>query len=101
MEKVKYAKEVGMVSAIMSDVILKILYKEMQDFHGQGYVDAVDKISDWAVEFVDKHINTNWEDVLMDNALKPLSNKMKKIGIICWDDACIDYAEFKLENFKK
>ncbi len=101
MNKVEYAKEVGMVSAIISDVILKKLYKEMQDFHGQGYVDAVDTISDWAVEFVNKHLKTNWEDVLMDNALKPLSQKLKKIEIICWDDAVMDFAHFKFEQFKK
>ena|ERR1035437_8082330 len=101
MDKVKYAKEVGMVAAIMSDVILKKLYKEMQDFHGQGYMGTVDTIGDWAISFVDRHKDTKWEDILMNNALKPLSKELEKIEIICWDDAVMDFSHYMFEQFKK
>lgn len=90
--------EVGMVSAIISDHIMKRLYAEMQK-RGTGYISTVEKISEWAQEFVKKHEKTNWEDVLMNNSLKPLSKEISEI--ICWDDAAIDWAYYKLAKFKK
>ena len=101
METAKIIKEVAMVSAIMSDAILKELHKELQDFHQQGYIGAIVTISDWAAEFEKKHRETNWEDVLMNNSLKPLSEHLAKHEIICWDDAVMDFAHFKFEQFKK
>lgn len=89
--------EVAMVAVIMGDCITKKLYAEVQK-QGDGYMTTVDLIGSWAVEFAKKHEKTSWEKVL-EEGMKPLSKKMK--SIICWDDACIDYAEFKLENFKK
>jgi len=91
-------KEVGMVAAIISDTIIKKLYDEFSK-RGTGYLSTVEKISDWAIEFVDKHEQTNWEDVLMEGTLKPLSKEVSEI--ICWDDAAIDWAHYKLAEFSK
>lgn len=90
-------KETAMVAIIFGDAITSLLYSEMQS-QGKGYMDTVDTISEWAIEFVEKHKNTNWENVL-EGGMKPLSKQIK--SIICWDDVCFDYAHFKLEQFKK
>ena len=89
-------KEVAMISAIMGDTIMKKLYPEVQK-RGNGYMVTADLISDWAVEFAKKHEKTFWETIL-EEGMKPLSDKMK--SIICWDDAVIDFAEFKLTEYK-
>lgn len=88
--------EVGRVAAIISDHIMKRLYAEMQK-RGTGYLSTVDKISEWAQEFVEKHKKTNWEDAL-ENGIKPLHPKSSEI--ICWDDCVMDFANYKLEQFK-
>lgn len=97
MNKSEYAKEVGMVSAIISDNIMKKLYETM----GEGYIAAVEQITEWATQFVKKHKNTNWEEVLFDETeLKPLSKKYKG-PLACWDDAVIDFAWYKYEQYCK
>lgn len=96
MNKKEYAKEVGMVASIMADFISEKLYKKMQE-NGQGYIATHEQISNFAMEFVDKHLKTNWEDVL-DTGTEPLSKEMKRGSLICWDDCVIDYAYYKLEQ---
>lgn len=96
MNKKDFAHEVGMVSAIISDTIMKRFYEK----NGQGYCAVVDQIADWAMEFVKKHKNTDWEVILFDGALKPLSKRFKG-DIICWDDCVIDFAEYKLQTYNK
>jgi hypothetical protein len=96
MTKTEQIREVGMVSAIIADHITKKLYKKMQA-NGTGYISTIEQISEWAIEFVEKHKNTKWEDVLMDETIKPISKAIK--SIICWDDAVFDFAQYKLENF--
>jgi hypothetical protein len=96
MKKKEYAKEVGMVAAIMADHVAEDLYKKMQEL-GTGYIATFEQIADWAIEFVDKHEKTNWEEFLSSDN-KPLSKKIK--SLICWDDSCIDYAFHKLEKLK-
>lgn len=90
-------KDYGMVAAIIADNIFKGLY----DKQGQGYIQAADTIADWAMEFIKKHENTNWEDVLFNISLKPLSKEMAANEMICWDDAVIDFAHYKLETLNK
>jgi tartrate dehydratase beta subunit/fumarate hydratase class I family protein len=97
MNKNEFAKEVGMVASIMADHVSQRLYKHMQD-NGSGYIATHEQIAEWAVEFVLKHENTNWED-LLESSMKPLSKEMN--SIICWDDGCIDYAYYKLEKLKR
>ena len=92
---IEYAKEVGRTAAIISDAVLKELYKEVQET-GHGYMVTVEYISEWALEFVDKHKKTDWQQVL-DGGMTPLSKAIKYI--MCWDDAVFDWAYYKLENF--
>jgi hypothetical protein len=99
MNKKEFAKEVGLVSAIISDTILKKFY----DRTDIGYLAVVDQISDWAIEFVEKNKKTDWEDFLGEGAT-PLSQTFKKEQskeLICWDDIVIDYAYLKLEEYEK
>ena len=85
--------EIAMISAIMSDHITKKLYKKIQE-GGNGYMATVETIAIWAVEFYNKHKETDWEEVLnTDNEMKPLSKQIK--SIIWWDDAVFDYAHYK------
>ncbi len=97
MNKKEFAKEVGMVGAIMADGIFEKLYKVCQE-NGTGYISAAEIISGWAVEFVLKHEKTDWEEML-EMGIKPLSNEIK--SVICWDDCVFDYSHFKLEQMKK
>lgn len=96
MNKKEYAKEIGMVAAIMADHVSENLYKKMQEL-GTGYIATFEQIANWAIEFVDKHEKTNWEERNSSNN-KPLSKKMS--SVICWDDACLDFAYYKLEQLK-
>lgn len=88
-------KEVAMVACIMGDHIMEKLYSKVQE-RGEGYMTTADIISEWAVEFAEKHEKTSWEKVL-EKGIKPLSKEMT--DIICWDDAVIDFACHKLETF--
>ena len=95
----EFRTEIAMVAAIIGDTITKRLYPEVQK-RDHGYIETISIIGQWAIEFATKHRNTNWEDVLVsDEGMKPLSKKVKEI--ICWDDAVIDFAEFKLTEYKK
>ncbi len=110
LNKKDYARECSMVAAIIADHILKRLYNKSQI----GYIAVVDLISSWAIEFVEKHKKTNWEDVLENDTMHPISKKFQKKRIIrtrlnqkrevvpyiigCWDDAIADFAEYKLEK---
>lgn len=97
MQKEKeFILEVGRVAAIIADTILKDLYPIIQS-KGAGYIATVDLISEWACEFVETHLNTNWEQALEDG-LKPVSNKVSEI--ICWDDCVVDYAYHKLTQMQ-
>lgn len=87
--------EVGMVGAIMGDHICKKLYPEVQK-RGEGYITTIDMIGKWAIEFAKKHEKTNWEKVL-DQGMKPLSKGFGEI--ICWDDAVVDWAYYKLAQY--
>jgi len=97
MSKAEEIKEVAMVSAIIADCITKPLYDEMQK-QGHGYIDTIDTISQWAIEFVKTHKKTSWEDVL-ETGITPLSKEIK--DIICYDDAVFDFAHYKLELMMK
>lgn len=95
----QYIREIGMIAAVISDNIMKPLYEETSN----TYMVAVEKISDWAVESLEEHKRTDWEAVLNESALKPRSEQWSKQGIssiICWDDAVIDFAYYKLEKLK-
>jgi hypothetical protein len=96
MKKKEYAKEVGMVAAIMADHASEDLYKKMQE-KGAGYISTFEQISNWAIEFVDTHIDTDWEEYLSID-IKPKSKKMT--SVMCWDDCCIDFIFYKIEHLK-
>lgn len=97
MTKKEFAKEVGMVAAIISDVIFEKLYEAWQQ-KGSGYISTSETVAEWALEFALNHESTIWENAL-ENGIKPLSNQITEI--ICFDDAIMDFAHFKLEQFKK
>jgi hypothetical protein len=97
MKKKDYILEIGMVAAIIADTIMEALYEEKQE-RGTGYIDTVEEISKWSVEFVDKYKKINWEAVL-EKGMKRLSKNSDEI--MCWDDAVMDFANYKLEQFKK
>jgi hypothetical protein len=96
MTKKEFAKEVGIVAAIMSDTIFEKLYKVCQQ-NGTGYITTAETISEWVLEFVLKNKQTNWED-LLEKGIVPLSKEISEV--ICWDDAIFDYAHYKLEQLK-
>jgi hypothetical protein len=89
---------------------MKKLYAKTED-----YLQTAETVADWAKQFVKKHEKTDWEEVLENESLPALSKEFNKkqkmtrissegskkvpMTIICWDDAVIDWAYHKLENF--
>lgn len=96
MDKKELTKETAMVAAIMADVISEKLYNKMME-NGSGYIATFELIADWAIEFMEKHKDTDW-DTALENDLRPLSKELH--SIICWDDCVMDYAFYKLSQLK-
>jgi len=97
MARKEFAKECALVASIIADCIFKKLYVACQK-QGGGYMMCADTISEWALEFTQKHECTNWEEIL-EIGINPLS---KEIGtIICFDDAVVDFGFYKLAEFNK
>lgn len=84
--------EIGQISAILADHFLENLSK----ISNKPYVDDADIIGNWAVDFFDKHRETNWEDVLEN----PESYDLPK-EVICWDDAIVHFGHGKFAEFLK
>jgi hypothetical protein len=98
-KELEHIQEVGAVSAIISDAILQQFYEKAQI----GFINTAYTIADWAIEFIKKHKRTNWEKV-QDKGMKPLSKYFKSEEggeVICWDDAVIDFAWYKYEQYCK
>jgi len=83
--------EVAMIAAIMSDACFEPLYQKAHI----GYVATSELIGLWAYEFYEKHLNTNWEQVL-ENGFPSLRDNS---SVMCWDDAVIDYAQYQMLNY--
>mgnify|MGYP000001558601 FL=1 len=77
------AQEIARIAAVMGDNALDELY----NIQGQGYMQAVDTVAQWAVDLYQKHKNTIWEDCLYSQTT-----------CACWDDVVIEYAQAKLKT---
>ena len=88
--------EIAQIAAIISNSICDELFELLQT----GYIGVTEQIAIWAVEFYEKHKDTNWEEYLEAHA-QPLSKAFAKTCMFCWDDIIIDFANFKLEEIKK
>jgi len=89
--------EVAMIAAIMGDSDgLDRLYEFVQHNRDAGYILTIDIIGGWAVEFYQKYKNTNWENLLEDPVKVGFSS-----NVCCWDDAVMEFAEQKFEEYKK
>jgi len=109
-EQLEVAQELSMVVALMScegrmDRLYKIIHEE-GDFG--GICDTAYTIAWFAAEFVELHLDTDWQDVFdVDNSDEVAdkflhrSNKYKEFGkyVSCWDEAVEDYAEWRIDNF--
>jgi len=78
------AQEVARIAAVMGDNVLDELY----NIQGEGYMQAVNTIAQWAIKFYQKHKNTNWEEYI--NGFQTSRS--------CWDDVVIEYAQAKLKT---
>ena len=88
--------EIATISAIISNTIFQKLYDKSEI----GYMAVADQIAEWAFEFDEKHRDTNWVDLTNNGeSLKAISKCLNNLSIICFDDAIIDFAHFKLENY--
>lgn len=83
-------KETAMVSAIMSDHYMNVVYEKLR----WGYIGAVEQIAIWAQEFVSLHEDTDWGEVLA-NGMVPYIGDMQ---VVCWDDAVVSYAALKISQ---
>jgi hypothetical protein len=82
-----YAREVVMVAIILSDNYMKQLYEKSN----MGYMNCIDTLHKWAVEYITKFAHvTEWDEFLdTDRTFGHCS---------CWDDHCIAFGKAKLDN---
>ena len=85
-----YAKEVAMVAIILSDNYMKELYESPFGYHS-GYIACIDKLHEWAVEFVQTYAHVaEWEEFLSTD---------RTFGeCICWDDFVIAFGSHKIKE---
>jgi len=81
MNKRAYALEVGMAAALIGSECFERVLKYCNK-RGEGSADAFSLISAWAILFVDKHINTDWEKMLL-----------RKKNPLSWDGAVLQAVE--------
>lgn len=82
----QYAKEVALVSIILSDNYLERLYVKMG-----GYMACIDELHRWAVEFITKFAHVKeWDEFLStDRTFGECS---------CWDDMVVAFGKYKLDS---
>ncbi len=82
-----YAREVAMVAIILSDNYMKQLYEKSN----MGYMNCIDTLHQWAVEYITKFAHvTEWDEFLdTDRTFGHCS---------CWDDHCIAFGKAKLDT---
>lgn len=78
-------KEIALISIVMGDCILKKLYDVTK-----YYIDTIDIISDWAIEFYEEHQSLN---------IKDWGDFLDETGHLCWDDYVMFKAEEKFKKF--
>jgi len=83
------------VAAIISDTIIKKLYKHVQKNIGEGYIYTVDLIGQWAVEFETKYGEVDWEDFQMNPTKYGFDESH-----CAWDDAVMSFAKKKFKELK-
>lgn len=107
------AMEVGQVVALMSgEGRMDRLYKKIhEDGDFGGICDTAYTMAWFAAEFIEMHLNTNWERIHFtedgeeqknpSDIFLHRSEKYKKFGkhVSCWDEAAEDYAEWRIETF--
>lgn len=87
--KNKDVEEIAHIAVIIGDMICKQAYKELNT----GYIDTTKTISLWSIEFYNKFIDVNWEDLLQNPKLLDLDK-----DVICWDDAIYSFCKQKLKE---
>ncbi len=95
MEIKEQIKETAFIASILGDNFVDKLYPVMQE-RSTGYISTAEEVANWAIEFFEKHKDTDWEAVL-ENGIEPLSKEMQ--SIICVDDAIIDYGYWRLSQY--
>jgi hypothetical protein len=84
----EYAREIGLVSAILADHWMKDLYEAQ----GTGYIAALDTLTDWAIECVKGYAHVEeWEEYLD-------SDECPYKGVLCWDDFVIRFGAEKMKE---
>ncbi len=74
-------KEYAMISAVISDAIIKDLYPWTQNNIGHGYIGTVAIIADWTTEFYDSNLDTDWEETVWDDHVYNFAQKkMEQLG---------------------
>lgn len=82
-----YVREIAMVAIILSDNYMKQLYLKSN----MGYMNCIDTLHQWAVEYITKFAHvTEWDEFLdTDRTFGHCS---------CWDDHCMAFGKAKLDN---
>lgn len=77
--------------ALTSAFIALESFDRIKERLGGGYLDVLDNISSYAIEFVDKHENTDWEKLLNSPETYGFSQ-----NVCCWEEAVLEFVSEKL-----
>lgn len=91
--------EIAQISAIIADNICEELYEYNNSHSIGGYIYTTMQIAEWAVDFYYQTSNIDWED--REELIVQLNNSNAILKGCCWDDFIIDFANKKLEEYKK
>lgn len=79
--------------ATTAAVITADLFDDIRFAFNIGYIDTIDTIGRYAIDFVDQYEGTNWEEVFEDPKAYGFGD-----DILCWDEAVLGFVRNKIEE---
>jgi hypothetical protein len=84
--------EIAMIAAIMGDHDC-IEKAKKATYNKKGYIDTVELMGRWAVEFYQTYKDFDWEQLYEQPVMEGINNKVD-----CWDEAIIEFTLQKIES---
>lgn len=83
--------DIAMTAAVMGSECFELVKYKLNG----GYIDTINQIGYYAIEFVDQYEDVDWEVVLSN----PETYEFSK-HVCCWDDAIIEFVGKQLNLIK-
>lgn len=78
--------------ATTAAVITADLFDDIRFAFNLGYIETIDRIGRYAIDFVDQYENLDWEDVVKDPTAYGFEDH-----VLCWDEAVLDFVSKQLK----